>query len=91
MILTLIIVGLMELVNVILGVMPTLPAIPSTISDGGAWVITAISGVVGILNYIYSPTLLAAVVGVIVLLLSFDTIYHTAMWVIRKIPYINVH
>lgn len=71
--------------------LPTLPAIPSAVSSGGTWIIDTIGGVISILNFIYSPTLLAAIVVIAVALLAFDTVYNVIMWVIRKVPILNVH
>jgi len=82
--------SLTSVVQLVLGILPNVPATPQPIIDGGAWVIDTIAGVISVLTMVYGQALLTAIVVVIVGILGFEQIYHTAMWVIRKIPFINV-
>jgi hypothetical protein len=77
-------------VKVVLGILPNVPATPSAIVDGGNWVTSTIGGVISVLSMLLTPALLAAVVLVIVGLINFQWIYHTVMWVVRKIPMVNI-
>jgi hypothetical protein len=88
---TLIIVGLMELVKLILGVLPNAPATPQSVIDGGSWITSQIASVIGVLNYVFGSTLMAAIMVVVVAMFTWEYIYAGAMWVIRKIPMINIH
>jgi hypothetical protein len=70
--------------------LPTVPATPQAIIDGGAWVTTTIGEVISVLNMLYTPTLLAACMIVIIAAFNFEMIYHAIMWILRKIPMINM-
>jgi len=71
-------------------VLPTIPATPQAVVDGGNWVITTIGGVMGILNMLFTPTLMAAVVLIAIGIFNFEWIYHSVMWVLKKIPILNI-
>jgi hypothetical protein len=53
-------------------------------------VTTTITSVISILSMLLSPTLLAACVVIILGMLNFQWIYHSVLWVIRKVPVINI-
>jgi hypothetical protein len=90
MIFTLMIVGLMALVDLILQILPTAPATPQTVIDGGSWITDQIGSVVAILNYVFGSTLLAAIMVVVVAMFTWEYIYAAVMWIVRKIPMINI-
>lgn len=90
MIFTFLIISLMTIVAALISPVPNLPDIPSEISTAGDWVITQVEGVIGVLNLIYGHTLLVAIMGVTASLFLFSTAYHTIMWVLRKIPILNI-
>ena len=90
MILDAILSALIGVVQLIFGVFPDLPDIPTAISDGGDWAIDTIGGAVGFLTVLYSAPILAAIVVILIGLLAFDQIYWLALWVIKKIPIINI-
>ncbi len=70
--------------------LPTIPATPTAIVDGGTWVTTTIGEVISVLNMLYTPALLAACMIVIIAIFNFEMIYHGIMWILRKIPVINM-
>jgi hypothetical protein len=80
----------MTMIRVIMLPFPTLPAIPSAISTAGAWVTDTIASVTSVLQMIYGSTLLTAIVLVIVGIFGFETVYHLVLWVLKKIPVINI-
>jgi len=90
MIFTSIIILLIGLWNLIFYIIPTLPAMPTAITDGTAWFFTTIGSVVSILNYIFTAPLLAAAITVILAVLTWDGIYWPILWVVKKIPWINI-
>lgn len=90
MIITFIITSLITLIAVLITPIPTLPDIPTAISDAGDWLIDQVESVVGILNLVYGHTLLVAIMVVVAGMFSFTTVYHSIMWIVRKIPIINV-
>jgi len=71
-------------------ILPTVPATPSAISTAGTWVTDQISGAMAVLNMVYGATLLAAIMVVIIAMFTFEWIYHTIMWIVRKLPMIGV-
>ena len=90
MIFTLMIVGLIALVQVIFGIFPNAPATPQAVIDGGSWITDQIGSVVAVLNYVFGSTLLAAIMVVVVAMFTWEYIYAAAMWLVRKIPMINI-
>jgi hypothetical protein len=90
MIINFMIVTLITLVKSIFFIFPTLPATPSAVSSAGAWVTDTIASVTSVLQMIFGSTLLTAIILVIVGIFGMETIYNTIMWILRKIPVINV-
>lgn len=90
MIINVIINVLLEFLQLIVSPIPAVPAAPEAIVDGGAWIVSAISDVIGILRLVYGQTLLTALVVVFVGIYVFEWAYHSIMWIIRKIPMINM-
>jgi hypothetical protein len=90
MIFTLMIVGLIALVQLIFGVLPNAPATPQSVIDGGAWITDQIGSVIAVLNYVFGATLLAAIMVVVIAMFTWEYIYAASMWIIRKIPMINI-
>jgi len=81
---------LVKLLILIFGVLPTIPATPAEVTSGGQWIIDQIVGVISVLTTILTPALVAAVVVVLVAELAFQNVYHGVMFVLRKIPVINI-
>lgn len=81
---------LTSLIKTIFGILPDLPATPTAITDGGQWIIDQIVGVISILTTILTPQLVAAVVIVLIAELTFQNIYHGVMFILRKIPVLNI-
>ena len=80
----------MALVTTIFNVIPDLPDMPTSIVDAGEWVTTEIESVISVIRMLLGSTLLDAVVVVIIAMFTFEKIYHTALWVLKKIPMINI-
>lgn len=77
-------------VKLILGVLPTVAATPQAIVDGGTWITDQIAGVISVLRYVLTDALLWACIAVVIGMFTFEMAYHAVMWVIRKIPMINI-
>jgi len=90
MIVTFIITTLLNVVKTVMGILPTVPAMPQPVIDAGNWVISTIIGMVSLLTMLYGTTLFAALIVVGLALLNFTWIYHTIMWIVRKIPMVNI-
>jgi len=86
MIIEFFVAAIIFLVEAILGVIPNVPATPTAISTAGSWVITQVSNSMAFLTMIYGSTLLTAIIVVVVGMFSFEFLYHTIMWTVRKLP-----
>jgi len=77
-------------VKLIFGVFPSLPAMSTSIVSAGDYAVTMISGFVGFFGVIYGTVLLTAIFVMLLALLLFDQIYFSTLWVIKKIPVLNI-
>lgn len=80
-----------DVLKAVFGILPSVPATPDSIVSGGEWVTNTIASVISVLQYVYTAPLLTAIILVIVGILAFESIYHLVMWVVRKIPFLNIH
>jgi hypothetical protein len=90
MILNFIFSSIIGIVKALFTVFPTLPATPSAVTTAGSWVTDTIASVASVLQLIFGTTLLTAIILIVVSIFSFETVYHSVMWVVRKIPFLNV-
>lgn len=90
MIITFMIITFLTMVRLMLWVIPSVPPTPEPIVNGGDWLIDQIEGVASMLSAIYGSTLLTAIITVLIFLLSFEYIYWATMWVLKKIPLLNI-
>lgn len=81
---------LLGLIQLILTPIPNIPALPSAISNGASWVTTTIGSVIGVIDWVLGAPLVTAAVGVILGILAFEWAYHPVMWVLKKIPFLNI-
>lgn len=77
-------------IEAIFGILPSVPATPDAIVSGGDWVINSIATVRSVLSLVYGDTLLIAIFVVVIGIFSFDSIYRLVMWVLHKLPVLNV-
>lgn len=77
-------------INLIFDVLPDLPSMSSTITTALAWVTTTIADTVSVIRMVLGGTLLDAVIVVVVLAFSFEYVYKVIMWVLKKIPVLNM-
>lgn len=77
--------GFYAVVTFVLGLLPSLPAMPETIANGSQAVVNAVSNTVGVISYIYTPTVLIFVFVVLVAILNFDAIYKLSLWIYHKV------
>lgn len=90
MIILAILTGIMSLVGIIVGLLPTIPATPTAITSGGTWLIDQVKLGVSMLRVIYGTELLAAIILIIIVVMNFQFIYAKIMWAVRKLP-LNIH
>jgi len=70
--------------------LPTVPPIDTSISTGLTWLIDLIGNVCDVLRMIYGQTLFLAIVAAMIVILNFEWVYHSVMWIIHKIPAANI-
>ena len=80
-----------DVLEATLGILPNVPATPAAIVTGGDWVISTVDSVISVLKMIYGGPLLIAITVVIIGIFTFEWIYHTVLWVIHKLPFLNIH
>lgn len=78
------------LLTTVFSILPNLAPMPPQIIAACDWLIDMVGHSAGILKYIYTPVMFNLIVGLVISLLLFDQIYHLGMWIIKKIPVINV-
>lgn len=91
MIFTLLLTGLLVPVTWVLAQLPTIPAIPSAISGGAGWVLTQIVNANSVAQYIFTPALWSAALGVVVAIFVAEYGYYTVMWIATKIPFLDIN
>jgi len=90
MILEFLLTAFLALVMGLFGWLPNIPPIPTAISDMGEQVIDIVAGVASILAMLLSPALLLAGTSAIIVMIFFHQIYFVVLWVLKKIPFINL-
>jgi hypothetical protein len=90
MIINFIVSTLFTCIEAILGILPNVAATPDAIVSGGQWVTDQVANVISVLTMVFTAPLLTACVVCIVGMFSFEWIYHSVMWIIRKIPVVNI-
>lgn len=81
---------LVGFIKLVLGILPNVPATPDAVLNGGNFITSTISSVISVLSMLLTPVLLGACVVIILGMLNFTWIYHSVMWVIRKLPVLNI-
>lgn len=90
MIIDIIINIIFEIQMFFIDLLPSLPPIPESIQDGGDFIIGIAEQVGGVLSMIYTESMLAALFAITVALIAFEPLYHSTMWILKKVPMINI-
>lgn len=69
---------------------PTFPAIDPSIASAGTWITNFLSEGVAFAQFIFGVTFYDAVIAVAVAIWAFEPVYHSLMWVLRKIPILSI-
>lgn len=81
---------LLGILQVIVAPIPTLPTTPTAVTSAGGWAVTQVDNVIGVLRLVYGTTLLAAMFVIIIALFNFEWVYHSLMWLVRKLPFLSI-
>lgn len=84
-----IIIFFLVIVQAIFSVIPDLPAMPQAVIDGGDWVVDAIAEFSSFLSMLYGPTL-GPIIVLVVGYYAFEHLYGVTLWVLKKIPALNI-
>jgi hypothetical protein len=90
MIFTLIIIGMMALVTLIFSVMPTVPAMPQGIIDPIQTIFDVITQALSVIRYLYGSAFYDVLIIALIALFVFEYGYYTILWILKKIPVINI-
>ena len=67
-----------------------LPAFPEEFTDIIGDFLDLIFDNVSLLGFFIRPTTLQILIPALIVVLNFDKVYHFVMWIIRKIPFLNI-
>lgn len=74
----------------IVNLFPSIPAISADVTGATTWLLNLISSGVYYVQQIVSVPLYDAILGIIVAIWGFEYIYHPIMWALKKIPILNI-
>lgn len=69
----------------------SLPALPTEIMQNVDTFLGLIFDNLTLLGFFIRPTTLKLVIPVLIIVLNFDNIYKFTMWILKKIPALNIH
>jgi hypothetical protein len=90
MIFDFIVTALNQFLQTVLSVLPNAPAVPTALDSATTYIISTITGAVSLLQTIFGYTFFNTIIVIIVGIFLFEQIYHSVMWVIRKIPIVDI-
>jgi len=91
MIFTAVLVAILFLLNSVLSLLPDLPDMPEVIVNASSWILQYIAIGADLAVAVLGQAFLNAILLVIVLLFTYEQVYHLVIWVLRKIPVIGIH
>lgn len=74
----------------VFNLLPDLPQFPSRITAAISSFLDLIFSNVGILGVFVSIDLVKILVPLILVVINFDHIYHLVLWILKKIPFLNM-
>lgn len=75
----------------IFALFPQLPETPQALISVKTWLEGAVESSISILAFWYEPTFLITVIGLVVVFLFFDQLYYGIMFILKKIPFLDIH
>lgn len=72
-------------VTFLFDLLPSLPPLPGVITDGLASLTGAVTSVIGLVSYLYTPTLTVFVIVAVLALLNFDNVHKLVLWFLHKV------
>ena len=68
----------------------SLPAFPETLTNSINTFLNLIFDNLTLLGFFIRPATLTVSIPVLIILLNFDSVYKLTMWILRKIPFLNI-
>lgn len=68
-----------------------IPSLPESITNGLNSFLDIIFNNITLLGFFIRPITITIVIPVLIILLNFDEIYKFTMWILKKIPMLNIH
>jgi len=90
MIIDIILVGFFELVRSIFSIIPDLASMPAGFATFSDNLVDTLELPIGFLQYILSYSLYVLILPLIILLLNFTWVWRLTLFVLSKIPFINI-
>lgn len=79
------------ILNLILSVIPDLPAFDQSIIDGiSNYLSLILMNGYDLLTLIIRPSTLNITIGVLIIIFSLEPAYHLVMYILKKIPFLNI-
>jgi len=69
----------------LLGILPNIPGFGDTLLDSLDYFVSLVTGVIGLISYLFSPVLVIFSFTAILILLNFDNVYKAVLWFIHKV------
>ena len=91
MILCAFIIALLTPITFLLSAIPAIAQMPTAVTDGLDLILSGLTNVVHLLRYAYTPLFFNAMIIIALAVLTFNYWYSGLMWVLRKIPFIDIH
>lgn len=81
---------LITVIKGVFGILPNLPPMSETVTNAGDAIIGLIDQPIRFLKYIYGPILLNAIFATIIILFNFEKIFYSLMFIVKKLPFLNI-
>lgn len=78
------------LITTVFGIFPNLPQMSPSIQNAGDFVISIIAVPINLMTYLYTAPFMVAMVAMLILLFNFERAYHLTMFIVKKLPFLNI-
>lgn len=79
------------LLTAIVNLIPTIPVLPQQLIDSLAAFFELLKSGLGIFYFFVRPSTAAICIPLFIVILEFEHIVKVLMWIVKKIPFINIH
>jgi hypothetical protein len=73
--------------KLVFGVLPSIPPMPAWVDTSLDFFTTIILQGVGLVSYLYTPQLMIFLFTTLLVLINFEYVYHSVLWIVRKLPF----